>query len=128
MYDTVHGRTRIIAPLKRNIRTGGGITQLPVLWFTGIDFVLFDILTRRRVATTMKIDYLFLLPDEHPQQVMFLCPLCSRQNFADATAELESLHCRQCGIQGDASEARLEILPDQTRREEQAMYEKTSLW
>ena len=58
----------------------------------------------------MQVPFFFLMIDERPQQLMYLCPVCGHQNFTPATAELGALPCRQCGMQLDARLGDLEVL------------------
>jgi hypothetical protein len=58
----------------------------------------------------MTLPTLFLLLDEHPQQLMFICPCCEHQNFVESTLNLATLGCAACGLALDASEAELEVL------------------
>ena len=67
----------------------------------------------------MKIDLLFLLPDEQPQKLMYVCPTCEGQNFLEVTTELELLRCASCGTTVDASEAELELLSNNTKPAEE---------
>ena len=58
----------------------------------------------------MQIDTLFLMPDERPQTLMFVCPACERQSFQEATAQLEGMTCKNCGVAINGSKATIEIL------------------
>jgi hypothetical protein len=58
----------------------------------------------------MTLNTLFLLLDEHPQQLMFICPCCEHQNFVESTLDLAALRCAACGLSLNASDAELEVL------------------
>lgn len=58
----------------------------------------------------MTLNTMFLLLDEHPQKLMFICPCCDHQNFIEATIEIGSLYCAGCGILVSGSDATLEVL------------------
>jgi len=58
----------------------------------------------------MNHQLLFLLVDEKPQMLLFICPICERQNNTAATTDLAHMHCRGCGSQIDCSHFELEIL------------------
>ena len=59
----------------------------------------------------MQIDTLFLMPDERPQTLMFVCPACERQSFLEATAQLEGMTCKNCGVAINGSKATIEGNP-----------------
>jgi hypothetical protein len=58
----------------------------------------------------MKLSLIFLMIDERPQQLMYVCPVCGHQNFIPAVAELNKLPCRACGMGLDATVGELEVL------------------
>ncbi|HVS72538.1 MAG TPA: hypothetical protein VHQ47_14880 [Phycisphaerae bacterium] len=58
----------------------------------------------------MKLETIFLLLDEHPQKLMFICPACDHQNFTAPTRSLGDYRCEACGITLDAADAELEVL------------------
>jgi hypothetical protein len=60
----------------------------------------------------MTLPTVFLLLDEHPKQLMFVCPLCDHQNFTEPTPRLAWFKCQGCGISIDARDADLEVLTD----------------
>jgi len=64
----------------------------------------------------MQLTTLFLMPDERPQLLMYICPSCGGQNFAPAIADLTDFICRRCGIPVDATVADLEILADEHKQ------------
>jgi transcription initiation factor IIE alpha subunit len=53
---------------------------------------------------------IFLLLDERPQRILFICPCCQQHNQFPAQHELECLLCQGCGITLDGSQAELEVL------------------
>jgi hypothetical protein len=61
----------------------------------------------------MKLETVFLLVHEHPQQLMFVCPLCDRQNFTPPPKALTLFRCAGCGSALDAHDADLEILANE---------------
>ena len=62
-----------------------------------------------------KLSLIFLMIDERPQQLMYVCPVCQHQSFIPSIAELEDLPCRRCGVALDGTAAELEVLRSRSR-------------
>jgi hypothetical protein len=75
-----------------------------------------NIVDHTGTASDMKLSLIFLMIDERPQQLMYVCPVCLHQSFIPATAELGSLPCRRCGVTLNGGDAELEVLGSGTRR------------
>jgi hypothetical protein len=60
----------------------------------------------------MKISMVYMLVDELPYRIQYICPVCERQNFQPFPKELDNLTCGHCRSVIDASAAEIQILSD----------------
>ena len=58
----------------------------------------------------MILKTVYLLTDERPHYILYICPVCTRENHDMTPYKLDKLSCRGCGAALDGSAAEICIL------------------
>ena len=58
----------------------------------------------------MVVKTVYLLTDERPHHILYICPVCSRENHDMTPYKLDNLSCRGCGATLDGSAAEICVL------------------